>query len=112
MTAEEARSIALSFEEAIEQPHFEKTSFRVGKKIFATMDLAKNQVVVKLTEEDQDVFCSHDREIIFPVPGGWGNKGWTIIHLYKVHPDLFRDAITVSYCGVAPKKLAVLYKNQ
>ncbi|MBT8220654.1 MAG: MmcQ/YjbR family DNA-binding protein [Bacteroidia bacterium] len=112
MTPEEVRSIALNFEEATEQPHFEKTSFRVRKKIFATMDMTKNQVVIKLSEADQDVFCSHDQSVIFPVPGAWGNKGWTAIKLDKVHPDLFKDAITMSYCGVAPKKLAAFYTNQ
>ena len=32
------RKLALSFPEATEEPHFEKTSFRVKKKIFATYD--------------------------------------------------------------------------
>ena len=32
------RKLALSFDEAVEQPHFEKPSFRVNKKIFATLD--------------------------------------------------------------------------
>jgi hypothetical protein len=37
------RQLARSFPETSEQPHFEKPSFRVGKKIFATLDL-KNEV--------------------------------------------------------------------
>jgi hypothetical protein len=36
------RELALSFPEATEAPHFEKTSFRVKNKIFATLDLKKN----------------------------------------------------------------------
>lgn len=32
------RKLALSFPEVTEEPHFEKTSFRVKKKIFATYD--------------------------------------------------------------------------
>jgi hypothetical protein len=35
---EELRKLAMSFPEVTEEPHFEKTSFRVKKKIFATYD--------------------------------------------------------------------------
>jgi hypothetical protein len=37
------KKLALSFEETQELPHFEKTSFRVNKKIFATLDLKKKE---------------------------------------------------------------------
>ncbi len=36
MTLDEARSFALSLPETTEQPHFEKSSFRVRGRIFAT----------------------------------------------------------------------------
>ena len=49
---EKVASLALSFDKVDEQPHFEKTSFRVKKKIFATLDKNKRQVVLKLTEAD------------------------------------------------------------
>lgn len=38
VTIDSFRKTALSFAETSEQPHFKKTSFRVGKKIFATYD--------------------------------------------------------------------------
>lgn len=38
VSIETFRKLALSFENAAEEPHFEKTSFRVKKKIFATYD--------------------------------------------------------------------------
>jgi len=37
MKAADARAIALSLPDAIEAPHFDYASFRVGGKIFATM---------------------------------------------------------------------------
>ena len=55
------RKLALSFPEATEEPHFEKTSFRVNKKIFATYDNTKHQACIKLSEIDQDVFSSFDK---------------------------------------------------
>jgi hypothetical protein len=99
------RKLALSFPEATEEPHFEKTSFRVKKKIFATYDEVKNIACIKLSEIDQDVFSSADKTIIYPVDNKWGKQGWTLIELKKVRADLFVDALTTAYCEVAPKKL-------
>ena len=100
------RKIALSFPEATEEAHFEKTSFRVKKKIFATYDDIKKRACIKLSEIDQNVFSSADKTIIFPVDNKWGKQGWTLIEMNKVHKDLFIDALTTAYCEVAPKKLA------
>jgi predicted DNA-binding protein (MmcQ/YjbR family) len=100
------RKLALSFPEATEEPHFEKTSFRVKKKIFATYDEVKNRACIKLSEIDQDVFSSANKTIIFPVDNKWGKQGWTLIEMSKIKKVLFIDALTTAYCEVAPKKLA------
>lgn len=101
------REWALSFPEVTEEPHFEKTSFRVKKKIFVTYDEIKKRACVKLSEIDQDVFSAPDRTIIFPVDNKWGKQGWTLIEMNKVRKELFIDALTTAYCEVAPKKLAM-----
>lgn len=100
------RNLALSFPEATEEPHFEKTSFRVRKKIFATYDQKNERACIKLSAIDQDVFSSADKTIIFPVDNKWGQQGWTIIEMENVNKDLLIDALTTAYCEVAPKKLA------
>lgn len=100
------RKLALSFPEATEEPHFEKTSFRVKKKIFATYDEVRKRACIKLSGIDQDVFSSADRTIIFPVDNKWGKQGWTLVELSKVRKELFVDALTTAYCEVAPKKFA------
>lgn len=105
VTDEILRNLALSFPETTEEPHFEKTSFRVKKKIFATYDEINKRACIKLSEIDQNVFSSADKTIIFPVDNKWGNHGWTIIEMKKVNKDLFIDALTTAYCEVAPKKL-------
>ncbi|HMI65781.1 MAG TPA: hypothetical protein VK517_07095 [Cyclobacteriaceae bacterium] len=104
-----ARKLALSFEGAIELPHFDKTSFRINKKIFATMDIKNKRVCLLLSLIDQSVFCEVDKSIIYPVPNKWGKKGATFVELQMVRKDIFRDALTTAYCRVAPKKLANLY---
>ena len=106
LTIDQLRNIALSFPEATEEPHFEKTSFRVKKKIFATYDDKHKRACIKLSEIDQDVFSSVDKSIIYPLDNKWGKQGWTFIEMTKVHKDLFMDALTTAYCEVAPKKLA------
>jgi predicted DNA-binding protein (MmcQ/YjbR family) len=100
------RKLALSYPDATEESHFEKTSFIVKKKIFATYDGVKKRACIKLSEIDQNVFCSAEKTIIFPVDSKWGKQGWTLIEMSKVRKELFIDALTTAYCEVAPKKLA------
>ena len=71
------RQAALSFPGTTEQPHFEKTSFRVNKKIFAKLNIGDKEAVLKLSAIDQSVFCSIDRTVITAVKGAWG-KGYAL----------------------------------
>ena len=98
------RKITSTFPGTEELPHFEKISFRVNKKIFATYDALKNQASIKLPPIDQDVFCQYDKEIIFRVANKWGQQGWTIIDLKKIPAAMFKDALTTAYSHVAPQK--------
>lgn len=106
------RKLALSFPEATEEPHFEKISFRVRKKIFATYDDKNKRACIKLSEVGQGVFSSAGKAIIYPVANKWGKQGWTLIELKKVRNDLFADALTTAYCEVAPQKLAEQVRPQ
>lgn len=100
------RELALSFPESTEAPHFEKTSFRVNNKIFATLDLKKSIACIRLTPIDQDVFSAFDKQIIYPVANKWGKQGWTLLELHKIRKDLFKDILSCAYCTVAPRKYA------
>jgi hypothetical protein len=62
---EKFRKLALSFSNTTEEPHFDKTSFRVNKKIFATFDEKNNHAVLKLNEIDQSVFCASGEMLFF-----------------------------------------------
>ena len=101
------RQIARSFPETAEHPHFEKTSFKVHKKIFATLDAKNHLACVKLSETDQDVFSAFDRSVIFPVPNKWGKQGWTFVDLKKVRKRMLTDALTTAYATAAPARLVV-----
>ena len=101
----------LSFDEVIELPHFEKISFRVNKKIFATLNLEKKQATFKLSAIDQSVFCDFDPSRIWPATGAWGKQGWTIFEITDLADEMLIDALTLSYCNVAPSKLAAKYRR-
>jgi hypothetical protein len=109
VTIHKAKQLALGFDEAVELPHFHLTSFRVKKKIFATLDTENKRFCIRLSPVDQSVLCSFNRSIIYPVPNKWGLNGATFIELQKVSKEMFKDALTVAYCTVAPKKLAKKY---
>lgn len=106
MNSSQFKKLALSFPEATEEPHFERVSFRIRKKIFATLDEKAQLANLKLNEVDQSVFSEYNLTAIYPVPNKWGKKGWTIIDLSKVKTSLVKDALTCAYCEVAPQKLA------
>lgn len=104
VSIEDFRKAALLFPNATEEPHFEKTSFRVNKKIFATFDEKNNHAVLKLNEIDQSVFCASSEIIFYPIPNKWGKQGWTIVELSKVQPEMFEDALQLSYQNASKKK--------
>jgi hypothetical protein len=52
VTPDDVRALALALPETTEQPHFERTSFRVAGKIFATMPPDGASVNVLLGDED------------------------------------------------------------
>jgi hypothetical protein len=109
ISIEQARQAALSLPETKEYRHFHLPAFRVGKKIFATIHEDKYFMMVKLSLVDQSVFCSFNKEIIFPVPGGWGRQGSTFINLKKVKKSLFMDALTTAWKTIAPTKMVIKY---
>jgi predicted DNA-binding protein (MmcQ/YjbR family) len=101
---ESFKTLALSFPGVIEHAHFEKTSFRVNKKIFATLSEDKRLVCLKLSEIDQSVFCAFDKSIIYPVNNKWGKQGWTFIDLKKIRKDMLADALATAYQEVQKQK--------
>ncbi len=109
MEAELLRQIAISLPQVIEAPHFNKTSFRVKKKIFATYDSKTKQMCIKLNDVYQVVFVAIGKESIYPVPNKWGKIGWTIIETAELHEEIIKDALTCAYCTVAPTDLAATF---
>ncbi len=110
VTTKIAHQLAMAFDKVTEVPHHEITSFRVGNKIFATMNEPEKRMTVRLSLLDQDVFCSFDKNVVYPVPNAWAKYGWTHVNLRTIRKEMLNDILTVAYCTVAPKKLADKYR--
>lgn len=106
------KTLALSFPETVELPHFNLTSFRVKKKIFASLSEEKQRAMLKLSLADQSVFCLFDKNVVYPVPGAWGKKGCTYFELKNTKKDMLKDALAQAYCSVAPKQLVKKVMNR
>lgn len=99
------QQFALSLPETTEEAHFHLRSFRVKKKIFATLNVPERRATFHFTLENQDVFATISKGILYPVPNKWGKYGWTNIDLAKAEWELCKDAIQVAWCDTAPAKL-------
>lgn len=103
VSTETFRQMALSLPGTVELPHFEKASFRINKRIFATLDEMKKTAVLMFSPVEQSVFCAFDKTIIYPVPGGWGRQGCTIFELSKIKKVMMKDALRVVYDEILVK---------
>jgi len=100
---DEARAIALSMPEAVEQDHHGRPSFRVAGKIFATL-WNEDRINVMLDEGGilTAVESAPDRcEQIW-----WGKRLAAVgVTLSRVDPDFLRDLLSDAWEHKAPQRL-------
>jgi hypothetical protein len=107
MTANDFRRLALSLPETVEQAHMDHPDFRVGGKIFATLNYpAKGWGMVKLTPEQQHYYSKDYPDVFVPVKGAWGRGGATSVHLKAVSKETLQKAISAAWRNTASKRLA------
>lgn len=104
--------LALSLPEAEQSPHFEKVSFRVKGKIFATLHEDTSRCCLKFTLVDQDIYSLIDPKMIYPIPNKWGKMGYTFVELKRVKKNLLEEMLRKSYCAAAPKKLGAMVSGE
>jgi len=105
MTADEFRSLALSFPEATEHAHMGHPDFRVGGKIFATLGPGEEWGMVKLPVDQQESFVRSEPEVFQPASGAWGRGGATIVHLCAANEHSVRQALIAAWRRTAPNRL-------
>jgi hypothetical protein len=104
ISSDSFREFAMTLAQVNEKPHFNKTSFRIKDKIFATLDSAKKTVSLKLSVLDQSIYCKISPTIAVPATGAWGKQGWTILDLTKISKRILTEALKKAYLNVAPKE--------
>jgi hypothetical protein len=97
MTAEGFRKIALAMPDSVESSHMGHPDFRVGGKIFATLDAAGARGVVKLTPEQQAVYMAAEHEVFSPCSGAWGARGYTFVELSRAKTGSVRRAVRAAW---------------
>jgi hypothetical protein len=101
---ETARQMAMALPGTQEKDHFGMPSFRVNNKIFSTLWIKENRMMVKLPPIEQSVFNSFDPSVFYPVPNKWGLKGATFVELSEVRQDMLEDALSLAWQACLKKK--------
>lgn len=98
MTSDTFRKIALSFVDVVESQHMRHPDFRVGGRIFATLDSPREGWgMVKLTPEQQATFLSASSDTFQPASGAWGRQGCTHVRLKSVKRAVLITALETAY---------------
>jgi hypothetical protein len=103
VSPDEARALALSLPEAVEQDHHGRPSFRVGGKIFATL----------WSDERMNVMVDEDgiRTALFRAPAAcedvwWGKRLAAVgVTLAQAERKFLRELLTDAWEQKAPKRL-------
>lgn len=101
---ETARQIAMALPGTEKRDHFGIPSFRVKNRIFSTLWIKENRMMVKLSLIDQSIFSSFNKNIIYPVPNKYGGTGSTFFELSLVPPGMLQDALTTAWQTIVSKK--------
>jgi hypothetical protein len=100
---EEARGLALSMPEAVEQDHHGRPSFRVGGKIFATL-WSEDQMNVML--DDGGILTAVDSAPDWCAEVWWGKRLAAVgVALSRTDREFLRDLLADAWEGKASRSL-------
>ena len=105
MRPEDVRALALLLPEVVEAAHQGHPDFRLGGRIFATLWVEEERVVLRLTPDDQARVIADAPDLFAPVPGAWGRRGWTSLDQWDVDEAALRAVLLAAWRNVAPAAL-------
>jgi hypothetical protein len=111
LTVDDARGFALALPEATEEPHFELSSFRVRKKIFATVSPDGSRLHVFVDEHGVRAAVGLDPSAFEEL--WWGKRlaGVRVV-LERAEPDVVCDLLETSWRTRAPKSLVRAWEEE
>lgn len=99
------RRLALALPGTTEAPHFDRTSFRVGGKIYATAPRGGDDANLMLDVALQAAASNDYPGALAPVPGGWGAKGATTMRFDAIDEAGAADLLDRAWRRRAPGRL-------
>ena len=106
---ETAYEILSSMPDTTEEAHFDKPAYKLKGKIFATFNIENKWVTIRLTPEQQAIFC--ENEAIYPVPNKWGAFGWTHVDLNRIKNSEFVEGLEIAYQNVKQNRKSATNKK-
>ena len=106
MERSEVAALAAAMPEVTSAAHFDRTAYKVGGKIFAT--LGAQDLNLRLPQEQQ-------RELMAitaaarPCAGAWGRSGWTAVG-FEVDPDDLETWLVEAWRHRAPPKVRAAHQ--
>jgi hypothetical protein len=104
-TAADFRKWALALPEVIEGAHHGHADFRVGGKVFATLDAKEEGGMVKVPGELQARLVRTEPTVFRPSSGAWGRQGCTQVLLAAARRSDVSEALVEAWRKVAPARL-------
>jgi len=102
MTLTQVRKHALSLHATTEEPHFDRTSFRVGKKIFATARSSEPHIHVFVPDEVREPALAMYPDFVTKLL--WGGKVVGVrIDLPGAQPAAVHSLVEAAWRSKAPK---------
>jgi hypothetical protein len=110
MNLEDVRRFALSLPEATEEPHFEYTSFRVRRKIFATAPHSGEHAHIFVPDDHREPALKMHPEFLEKLLWGGKVRGVRVL-LRRAKPQVVTDLLVKAWLRKAPKSLAARVRN-
>lgn len=109
MRPEDVRALALLLPQTITGAHKGNPDFRVAGRIFATLWVEEDRVVLRLAPDDQARLIAAEPDLFAEIPGAWGRRGWTNLDLDACEEEILREGLLAAWRATAPAGLVAVY---
>ncbi|MGU3361704.1 MmcQ/YjbR family DNA-binding protein [Methylobacterium sp. M6A4_1b] len=99
---EDVRRLASALPEVVEGAHSGHPDFRVLGRIFATLWVDEERVVLRLSRVQQEAWIEAGPNLFEAVEGAWGRRGWTSLNLWEADEATLLAALLAAWRQVAP----------
>ncbi len=107
---ETARRFALSLPQTTEEPHFEKSSFRVKGKIFATVPVGGKTLHMFVGIDEARVLIAENPAAFEEIRSGRRGVGdWVCVNLAKAESAQVRELLEDAWRFKAPPRVLATY---